>query len=182
MKATGLVIVMALGASMAHAAGVVPAVKNFRQIFQSMQVATGIAGDSSAISSFWADSSGRLPKNGEVGEINTPAVLTLQSLASLFCKEMIAKDAGLPAGSRQAHRQVDFSLLPHGLSLSVRESVIEEYAAMFWGRSPSSVERILLLESMDRLVEELPATIAGTQQLLLLGCTMMGSSVDSFTF
>lgn len=177
-----ILLALALVAGQAQGAGTEPAIKNFRQIFQSMRVATGISGDSQAISSFWAESQGRLPRNGEVGEVNTPALLTFQSLAALFCKEMIDKDMSLPAAQRQAHRQVDFRLLPTAYSLAVRESVIEEYSAMFLGRSPDAVERILMLESMERLAESLPSVAASTGQYFLLSCTLVGSSVDSLTF
>jgi hypothetical protein len=182
IRPIALALFLSLAAPAAWAAGVQPAIKNFRQIFQSLVAATGIPGTTGDIASYYADAQTRLPRNGVVGEVSAPMMLSFTALSSLFCRDMIQADRAKAPSSRRAHKKVDFTKGQDAFTPAIRENVIEEYAGLFWGRSPSAIETLLVLELIDEVgAGELPAA-AVLDQMLLLACTSVASSVDGLTF
>src|SRR3954471_1832956 len=98
----------AIGLIAAATAGVAPAnadtldysttglaVKNFRQVFDSLVVSTGVSPSDSAINDFYSSSYSRLPMTGSVNEINSSGLLTMTALSGMFCNKMVATDSKL---------------------------------------------------------------------------------------
>lgn len=156
------------------------AVKNFRQIFESLKVVTGISNPPADIVGYYQKNQAILPVAGKVTEVSGNMLRAFAGLTGLFCKSLIANDATLPSDQRQAHSQVDFTAAPAAMTADIRTSVINDYALMFWSRDPSSTEITTLLTAMSQAEKALPAGVpASTKSVLLGACTAAGSSIDA---
>lgn len=157
------------------------AIKNFREIYQSLIVATGVTPDADLIAAYSGVRDG-LPKFGNVDEFSAPMVMAVTQLASLFCNAMITSDAGLADPSqRRAHKGVDFTKGMEAMTPAIRTSVLHSYTELYWQRDPTPDELKLLLSYMDTVSGADPKTTQGTTNALLLTCTLVSSSLDFLT-
>jgi len=155
------------------------AVKNFRQVFDSLAVSTGVSPSDQAINDFYAQSYSRLPMTGSVTEVNSPALLTLTGLSGMFCNKMVVADSKLASAARRAHQAVDFTQGPAGLSSAIRQQTIEAYFGLFLSRSPSKEELAVIDGELDELAQNLGTKPADTLTALTAACTTVASSLDS---
>ena len=158
------------------------AIKNYRQILSSLSVITGVSANDADIRRTFDETMTRLPKFGRIDEVNSSMLLALTSLSGMFCRKMIEADVRKAADQRRAHRAVDFTLPPVNLTEDIRRSVIGEYAGLFWGRTVTDDEATLVLATMTEAEPQVGVTAASTQQLLLVACTAMAASTDSFVY
>ncbi len=151
-------------------------VKNFRQIAASFYSATGVSMNDPDVAAFVKKTETRLPQVGEIEEISSPAILAITQLAGIFCEKMIATDAAIPLGGRRhTHSQVDFERPARLFTREVKESVVREYADLFWNREVTEEEQASLLSTFDTV-----APGADTLRTLKILCTTMASSVDTY--
>jgi hypothetical protein len=172
-----LVITALLAAAPQAQAGL--AVKNFREIFDSLVVSTGVSPTDQAINDYYSQSFTRLPMTGAVGEVSSSGLLTLTALSGMFCSSMIASDAKLDPTQRRATQAVDFTKSPRGLSAKIQESVIEAYFGLFLSRSPSPTELQALKDEFTEAAQNLGDTAADTPSALSVVCTSVASSLES---
>lgn len=158
------------------------AIKNYRQILSSLSVVTGVSANDADIRRTFDETMTRLPKFGRVDEVNSSMLLALTSLSGMFCRKMIEADVRRTSDQRRAHRAVDFVLPPTGLTEDIRRSVIGEYAGLFWGRTVTDDEATMVLATMAEAEPQVGTTVTSTQQLLLVACTSMAASTDSFVY
>ena len=152
--------------------------KTFREIYSSLSVVTAIKPDSQ-IQEQYRRTQTRLPNLGEIEEYTSVAVRTANELAAFFCQRRITEDSKIEnASARWAHRQVDFSSGPRGLTDTIKQSVIGEYARLYWQREPSEIEVSLYSKMMSDLIEGLPNSPDQTQMVLRLACASFLSSIE----
>ena len=173
-----------LGIPTVHANADVVAVKNFRQVLEYLYLTTGVNPATADIAQYYAQGSTRLPKEGSVEEVSAPMLLTFASLSALFCKNMIQADSlVVDVSKRQAHSKVDFKKVPSAaLTDEVRKSVIEEYAGLFWRRSPSELELASLNHAITQALMGRPDVAVENSNALLVPCTAVASSLESIIF
>jgi hypothetical protein len=154
-------------------------VKNFREIYDSLAASTGVDPNDATISAYYAQSYTRLPLTGAVAEVSSPGLLTLTALSGLFCKQMITNDAALSPAQRRAHKAVDFTKGPAGLTAQVQQSVVEAYFGLFLSRSPSQDELAILTGEFTEAEQNLGTAATDTQSTLQAVCTSVASSLES---
>jgi hypothetical protein len=154
-------------------------VKNFREVAQFFTDTTHVDPNDPVAAAQVASSASRLPKTGVVDEVTSAGLLTFTALAGVYCQELIASDAKLELPKRRAHKKVDFTHGPSALTPDVQQSVIEEYAGLYWMRSPSEVEKSAMLTLFQQATDPSQDTPDQTQLVLLAVCTSAASSLDS---
>ena len=153
------------------------AIKNFREIFESLIKATGVTPTQTHITAY-QQVRDALPKFGEIEEYTPAMSLGVLKLSGHFCKSLIAEDAAKPPVQRRAHKEVDFQKPPKEMSESIRMSVIHSYAGLFWQATPASNEVLRLLNLMEKLAASASVTSQGTKDVLLMTCTAVASAVE----
>jgi hypothetical protein len=156
------------------------AVKNFREIYDSLVVSTGVTPAAyPAIDQFYAQSYTRLPLTGSVNEVTSPGLLAFTGLAGIFCSAMVSNDSQLAAAQRRATQNVDFTKGPKALTVSIQQSVIENYFGLFLSRSPSQTELQTLEDEFTEVNKNLTTQPADTATSLSVVCTSVASSLES---
>lgn len=155
------------------------ALKNFREIFESLSVASGVKPTAQMIQAFNAvrDS---LPKNGDPEEYSAPMNMAVTRLAGHFCQAFVLADAAKADPKlRRSHKKIQFNKGPKDLTAEAKREVITDYARFYWQRDPEASEMETILALIDDLSTsvQLPATDA-VRQVLALTCTSMASSLD----
>jgi hypothetical protein len=173
---TLLILVAVSVAQPAHAQ---LAVKNFREIFDSLQVSTGVDPTDPGINAYYAQSYTRLPMTGAVAEVTSPGLLTFTAISGMFCQVMVANDAKLVAAQRRATGPVDFTQGPKALTADIEQAVIENYFGLFLSRSPSAAELQLLQVEFTDVIKELSDKATETPTALTAVCTSVASSLES---
>jgi hypothetical protein len=175
--AIGAMAALSMATGDARANGL--AVKNFRQIFQSLAVSTGISPQDREIGDYYAQSYSRLPQRGDVDEIGSSGLLTTTALSGMFCGKMVVADSKLASGVRRAHSAVDFTKGPTALEADVQVKVIEAYFGLFLSRSPSMEEVGIVKEAFAELISNTENKPEGTLAVLTGACTSVASALDS---
>ena len=178
-----IVIILVIGLCEAgtHSfADVAVGVKNFRQLFDSYVVITGVNALDTEVQQTYQATMTRLPKDSDVEQLTTPMVLGVASLGGVFCKKMIANDAAkTDVTTRRAHTKVDFTKGPADLSDEIKKSVITEYAGLFWQRTPTDEEQAALLEVFSGAATGTVGTPAETTAVLRATCASVASSLNT---
>lgn len=157
------------------------ALKNFREIYESMKIVTGVV-PSQSLYDLYQSVKDSLPKAGGVEEYNTLMQLDVSLLGGTFCREMITKDAAQTNPTlRWAHKDVDFAQPASGLTSVIRHSVIGEYAALFWQREATAEELNVLDTAMATLASQLGAGTDSTIDMLVANCATQINTIDFLT-
>jgi hypothetical protein len=138
-------------------------IKNYRQLYSSMSVVTGVPKTNPIVSDYFQKSFRRLSETGQVGSVSAPLLLTSTVLASRFCDQFILSESKLPESQRKAHAGIDFTKGPASLNSNTKIAVLDNYGRLFWGRSPDATERDVGLKAF----EESSARLANVPDTLL---------------
>lgn len=152
-------------------------IKNFREIFESLAVATGVTPTATHLNAF-AQLRDVLPKFGEVEEVTPSMTLAVFKLSGHFCRSLISADAIKIPEQRLAHKDINFTKVPKDIPQASRESVIHAYAGLFWQATPSAAEVTRMLTLMDELTATVPVSTTGTQSMLQMSCSAMASAIE----
>jgi hypothetical protein len=175
-----LSLILAIGTLSTEARAAV-VLKNFRQIYESLIIATGVDGSDPAVSEYYAKVRNRLPKEGKPEEITAPAMLGYSALSGVFCKRMIEKDKAITdVTKRQAHAAIDFKKLPNQIDDNTRKKLLNTYSDLFWQREPTGDEMNTLLVLMK--TAQTANTTADLQNILIVTCTAVAASLTSLIF
>jgi hypothetical protein len=177
---TAMLVASALVAAGAAQAQI--AVKNHRQILQSLSLVTGIPLSDQDIQATYTETRSRLPREGTLDEISSPMLLANTALAGMFCKKMIERDSALPSDQRTILRDFDFSDRTVRFPRVQRLAVINDFAGVFWQRGASDGEAEVLLETFGYANEQLALTKAERMSTLVTGCTAIASSISSLLY
>jgi hypothetical protein len=153
-------------------------IKNFREIFESLSVASGVTADTATMSAYNSFKP-VLPKFGNPEEYSAAMQIAVIRLAGYFCRSLITQDAAkTDPVLRRAHKSVNFSAGPVGLSEIVRKDVLSNYAKLYWQRDLSTTELKSMQNMADALIARAPTTTTGTRNVCLAMCTAVASSLE----
>ena len=123
--------------------------KNFRSLYYSLQVATGVK-PTKEIRDFFQSNMSRLPKDGRPDEMSSPMLLASKALAGLFCKEFSRSQAGLQNQSF--------------------DSLTKVLSNQFYNRDLTSIESTSLMK--------LKGELQPTRDSVFIVCVAMTSSIE----
>lgn len=154
------------------------ALKNFRELYDSLATVTGVDPTSQDISTYYQQIVGQLPRNGTLSEFNAQSLLAATGLGSAFCNHEIAADAqaatpptkGLNAG-------IDFTKGPSTITTAQRTQLIQNYVSAFLQRNPTQTEQQNLLSLFAAQTDATNAP-AETQTAILAVCSALSASIE----
>ncbi len=165
----------------ANTAGADLGIKNYRQLYSSMAVVTGVPKDNRTTAAYFSTAYRRLSENGNVSGVTAPLLLTTTVLASRFCKEMIQMDSLKASGQRMAHGSVDFTKGPGSLSAEAQKDILTSYAYLFWGLEPTASELSIGLTTLNEAKQGQPETPDSLKKVLMAACTPALASLNLIT-
>ena len=163
--------------------GIIPAlsqanvIKNFRDLPFSYEAVTGVSSKYPEIAQSYNNMYTKFPKYGQLSELSTVFIVSNMAYSSTFCVRMIENDSKLPSDKRWAHYNIDFGGTLSGMSETVKASVIEEYADLFWQRMPDENERAILAQGFQDLASTFPNENKSVKPVLLGVCQMFSNSI-----
>lgn len=153
------------------------------QIFSSIQRLTKNEGTlSTGLKNEYAVRFATLPSVNDFSQINSPALLSITSLAGQSCDEMVANEAAMVAIQRTYFADINF------LQSSIPESsyllAVNKMSNEFWGRDVTNEEQMAFVDFRNDFTSGMnSATANQTIKNLLTGtCTAMLSSFESITY
>ena len=156
------------------------ALKNFRELYESLQVVTGIQAFSfPKISKTYEAVYETLPALGQVKEFSPSMHWALLRLVSEFCAERIKQDSILTPPNRWFHKQIQFDKAPDKQNEALI-TTINEYSEVFWQRSLKIKEKEVLQNYLIETIKELNSSSESLPSLLISTCTLFGFSPDFF--
>ncbi len=126
--------------------------KTFREFPGSLEAVTGSSSRQVEIFEYFKGNQNRLPQTGQKSEFTLSFILAELSYSSFFCQAMILRDQKLPPEERWAHRKIDWKVNPMNWSESLRKSILDEYAQLFWQRSLTVDESFALETTWSSLI------------------------------
>lgn len=156
------------------------ALKNFREIFESLQVALRITPlpDGMVSKTFQAIRES-LPSAHDVGQYNGSMQWALVKLTSEACRSRIETDSNLPSDKRWLHKKINFKTSPQAQDLS---SAVMDYAAVFWQRPTKNNEETAISTFLESIIKESPDEVKSLVSILTALCSMMGSATEAISF
>lgn len=172
MKLYSLILLVIVNASF----GQNLALKNFGEIYTSLQVATGVEPDAVILKQF-NEIKEFLPQKGMIEEYTGSMQLGLLRLVGDFCSKRVSMDASLPETERWLHHEVDFAKAPGTYPDALRKKLIQEYAEVFWQRPASSNE----VDSLTTSYKEMSTVTSDAKRFFTFFCVAFGTSIDFLT-
>lgn len=153
------------------------------QIFSSIQRLTKNEGTlSTGLKNEYAIRFATLPSVNDFSQINSPALLSITSLAGQSCDELVTKEEAMTMTQRTYFSDINF--VQSSLSESSYLLAVNKMSNEFWGRNITSEEQAAFEEFQSTFTQSASATIGNqTIKNLLTGtCTAMLSSFESITY
>lgn len=153
------------------------------QILRSMSSLTGVPVDSS-INAEYGRLRSAFGETFELEKVTAPMLLSLTSLAGVFCTKAVNREAALPAGQRKLFKLVNFSAPVSSFNNDAYSDAVNGLALRFWSRAPKASESSMIKNSRDSFVQAITGTITDvkyTKHLAIYLCTATLSSFDSFS-
>jgi hypothetical protein len=123
-----------------------------------------------------------LPRKGIPEEVNAESLRATLGIAGAFCAGLINKDFAMPnsdKGKRRVFIEVDVTSDSTSLTNAIRRAVFSRLSRLAWYRDATEEEMDLLLKTLTEAQAGVPASVAETKQLLLLGCTAILGTPDT---
>lgn len=153
------------------------ALRNFRELPAAFEVVTGVSANDPGVVSTYAQVKGRLPVKGQVGELSSPTLLAIYSLAGSFCTPMVQAEMAKAPAERLAFGNVDFSQGPRQFTSSVQAAVLSDLTNDFWQRDATPAELKSLQQTFSDLISASGAGNTDTQNIAFLLCSEFGTSL-----
>jgi len=157
-------------------------VKNFRQMYYSLSVATGISTRNAELQRTFQEVKSRLPQTGSASEITTTAILAYTALAGMFCKKMILNDRDRSDQNRRAHTGVNFNGDQTQFDQTLKERLIQKYSELFLQRPASQEELSSTSITFDEVGGIETMGSASVPKVLEAACTSIAASLNGFTY
>ena len=173
------IVLLAAGFAQLSYAQTIVGLKTFRQIFASLSAITEVSEADPQIRSLYLQQKERLPKDGTLDEMNTPAFYSVLTVADAYCKKWLAAEEMKPQASRKVHQDIDFSKSAATLDAAQIKKLIIQYGELFWQRIPDQDEGATLQKQTQdtiAIIGSKPATIATALRPLCI------SSISSLAF
>lgn len=156
------------------------------QILKSMASVTGVPLSNGAVNNEYNQRSGLFAANYELKNVNSPMLMGIANLASVFCNQALTTEAALADGNRKFFNGVNFNVGASSYSDAAFQRSMSTLGLAFWGREITSKELGILTQGKADFLSEYTtaelANSASTRNLALYSCTAMLASPDSYTF
>lgn len=126
--------------------------KTSRQFFASLEVTTGVPLTDPEVQKIMMESKERLPRHGNLDELNAPGLYAVMAAADVVCKKWIHNESNLPREKRKVHSEVEFTGSPANLDSPTRQLLRQKYAENFWQRSIGAEEDEALKAALDESI------------------------------
>ncbi len=160
--------------SLAEGASATVGVKNFRQLEGSLRAVLGVSLATEETRGILK----RLPIDGKADKVSSSSLLATVQLVGAYCEQFIAVELRQKSNARRVHAKVDFFSPASKFSPAARESVVENYARVFWQRMPTEAEKSELLTLMADIESQSEQPKKKLWEMLIGVCTAAGSSVE----
>lgn len=174
MKRTLMRVALATTCFLSGSAFAAPALKNFREIYESLLIATNVF-PNATVTAAYNSTRTRLPIAGEFTELSSTTLTALGALGGVVCREFLTNEENKNPSQRLVHKAVDFSLPPAQISADVVSDVHTQFIEMFWGRMPSQAE---LAEFQTQYTKASGVSGAKTKDAFFLSCVTATTSLD----
>ncbi len=155
------------------------------QVLKSMSSVTGIEIDG-AITAEYSKQQDVLSGSFNLDTVTPPMLIGITNLAARFCSKLVTKEAAITAmASRRFFQTIPFATKPEALTAGVYAAAVQSLAKDFWGRDATSEELVSLNEARTNFLsgrDAAKATTSTTNALMVLVCTGMLASFESYTF
>lgn len=163
-----------LAVTMAESSAPTVGVKNFRQLDGSLRAVLGVNPSSEELRGTLK----RLPVDGKADKVSSSSLLATVQLVGAYCEKFIAAEVRTKSGARRVHGKVDFFSPASKFSQAARQSVVENYAQVFWQRMPTESEKSELLALFTDIESQSEQPKRKLWEMLMGVCTAVGSSVE----
>ncbi len=153
------------------------------QILRSMSSLTGVPVDDS-INAEYARLRSAFGESFALEKVTAPMLLSLTSLAGVFCSRAVAREAALPMAQRKMFKLVNFSGPVAAFNNDAYTDAVNGLTMRFWSRQPKASESSMIKNSRDAFVQAITGPITDvkhTKHLAVYLCTATLSSFDSFS-
>lgn len=153
------------------------------QLLRSMSSLTGVPVDS-AVNAEYARLRSAFGETFSLHKVTAPMLLSLTSLAGVFCARAVDREAALPSDQRKLFKYVNFAAPVSSFNNEAYTDAVNGLALRFWSRQPKASESSLIRNSRDAFVQGISGTISDvkyTKHLAVYLCTATLSSFDSFS-
>lgn len=155
------------------------------QVLKSMASVTGIAIDSQ-ITDEYNRQQDVLGASFNLETVTPPMLIGITNLAAKFCAKLVAREAAITAmNMRKQFQTINFATRPESLQAQDYTMAVNSLAQAFWGRAATVAELASIDQARADFISGRDATRPVTQNtnsLMVLVCTGMLSSFDSYTF
>jgi hypothetical protein len=153
------------------------ALRTFRELPAALEVVTGVSQNDPGVAATYAQIKGRLPVKGQVGELSSPTLLAIYSLAGSFCSLMVQAESQKLSTERLAFGNVDFTQGPRQFTPTAQQAVLTDLANDFWQRAPTADELKSLQQTFSDLITASGAGMSDTKKIAFLLCSEFGTSL-----
>lgn len=162
------------------------ALLSYEQVFKSMASVTGVPVTNQAVNSEFNQRSGLFAANYDVKNVNSPMLMGITNLASVFCNQVLTTEMAAADSGRKFYNGVNFNAGVASFSQSSFQNSLNKMALAFWGRNMTVAELSNMQSSRDEFLADYSAAelanANSTRNLTLFSCTAMLASTDSYTF
>jgi hypothetical protein len=149
-------------------------VKNFRQLEGSLRAVLGVSPVTDEVRGILK----RLPIDGKADKVSSSSLLATVQLVGAYCEQFIGVEVRQKSNARRVHGKVDFFSPASKFSAPARQSVVQNYAQVFWQRMPTEAEQSELLALMADIESQSEQPKKKLWEMLMGVCTAAGSSVE----
>ncbi len=154
------------------------------QVLKSMTSVTGVPIDGQ-ITDEYNRQQDVLAGSFNLETVTPPMLMGITNLAAEFCNKLVAREAGIAdMATRKQFKTINFTVRPENLQAQDYTAAVNSLAMSFWGRETTTAELANFEEARTAFLAgrdmARPVT-QNTNSLMLLICTGMLSSFDSYT-
>ncbi len=155
------------------------------QVLESMSSVTGIPIDT-PVQSEYQRQLDVLAGSFNLETVTPPMLIGITNISAAFCNQLVTREAKIATmAMRKQFKTINFATRPENLQAQDFTAAVQSLALAFWGREATTAELASFDEARASFLSGRDMTRAVTQNtnsLMILICTGMLSSFDSYTY
>jgi len=157
------------------------AMRNFRQLEENLYKVMAIPLTGFPLVGIVQSVRVRLPDDGVATKVSGSSLLSTAVLVSAFCERMVFHEVTLAPNKRKFLQNVNIFGSVQEFSEPARTDFTQRLARAFWQRNPTEDEVRTVVDMMGDIEKGATNKTQLLVDVLLAGCTAVGSSLDSLT-
>lgn len=153
------------------------------QLLRSMSSLTGVPVDME-VEAEYEKLRSAFGETYDLKKVTAPMLMSMTSLAGVFCNKAVNREAALASGSRVMFKLVDFGKSVSSFNNAPFSDAVSGLSVRFWGRAIKTTESSMIRMGRDEFVQGIVGELTNvqhTKSLAVFLCTGMLSSFDSFS-